>query len=139
MRRGGGAPVALDPRGDALDDFEIHVGRAQRQPSPLRMQQHIGENRDRGAPFDDALHVAQRLQEGCPFDGKFHGSARMNGGEKRSPVRCPAPTSRRGRTGTQYSTEPPAPYPVGSPAVRQLCSIRRSNSTSSASARSLAI
>jgi len=81
VRRGGGAAVALYSRGDALDDFEVHVGRAQRQAaSPtgaLGAQQHIRQNRDGGAPLDDALHMAQRRQERRPFDGEIHLFARL--------------------------------------------------------------
>jgi hypothetical protein len=76
VRGCGDATASLNPCSNLFDDFEIHIGGAQRQ-CPARSgtigpQQHIRENGDRVASFDDALHVSQSLQESNPFDREFH-------------------------------------------------------------------
>ncbi len=44
---------------DGLVDFQIHVGRGERQLAVLGAQQDIGENRDRIAALHDAMHVGE--------------------------------------------------------------------------------
>ena len=110
VRRRGGAPLALDPRGHALDDLEIHIGRAQRQlararPRALGAQQHVRENRDRRPPFDDALHVAQRLKKGGPFDGKLHGWRTKVADRKETPAAGLGIPREALQTGWHYSME----------------------------------
>ena len=73
VRRRGRSAFSINLDGNALDDLEIHIGGAQRQPSRFGAQQHIRQYRNCRAPFDHALHVGQRFKESRPFDDEFHG------------------------------------------------------------------
>ena len=98
VRRHRRAAFPLDPRRHALDNLQIHVGGAQRQPSGhLRPQQHIGQNGDGRPPFDDTLNMAERLEEGGPFDGELHGGCTTVYRSDGDPVRRPRTVRARGR------------------------------------------
>src|SRR4029077_13139899 len=73
VRRRGRLTFSLNLSRNLLDDLEIHVGRAQRQPPSCSAQQYIRKYWDCGAPFHHALHVAQRLEKSRPFDDELHG------------------------------------------------------------------
>ena len=98
--------TALDARGHALDDLEIHIGGAQRQLArSFGAEQHIRENRDRRPPLDDALHMAQRLKKGGPFDGKLHGWRTKVADRMEIPAAALGIPREAPQTGRHYSME----------------------------------
>jgi hypothetical protein len=72
VRRRRHRALLLGRDGDVLDDLDVEIGGADRQPLGLGLDQHVAEDRDGVLALDDALGVAHRAEECAALDRDLH-------------------------------------------------------------------